>query len=145
MGGFSTQHQFVGELEALKDVVFVIPGASQVFTRQSNLILLPHCSDFFHPDLINASDLVVAKLGYSTVAETYHAGVPMGYVRRNGFRESDILASFVEQQMDALSFTEAEFAQGRWIAELPKLLAMPRNHRVSRNGSSEVAHFINSL
>ena len=35
---------------------------------EKNLILLPHHSVFFHPDLVNASDAVVGKLGYSTLA-----------------------------------------------------------------------------
>ena len=65
----------------------VIPGAGGDIGRNENVIVLPHGSPFFHPDLVNASDCVVGKLGYSTLAEIYRAGVPFGFVVRRGFRD----------------------------------------------------------
>ena len=30
----------------------------------------------FHPDLVNASDAVIGKAGYNTLAEVFYAGTP---------------------------------------------------------------------
>ena len=73
---------------ARRDVTFVIPGGADDYLWQENLVLLPHHSRFYHPDLVAAADAVVGKVGYSTVAETFHAGAPLGYVPRTRFRES---------------------------------------------------------
>ena len=55
---------------------------------------MPHHSAFYHPDLVNASDAVVGKLGYSTVAEAALAGVSYAYVPRNQFRETESFGKF---------------------------------------------------
>ena len=47
-------------------------------------------------------------LGYSTVAETYHAGLPFGYVLRSHFRESAVLQRFIESEMPGAEVPEAE-------------------------------------
>jgi hypothetical protein len=51
----------------------------------------------YHPDLVSASDLVVAKLGYSTAAEVYRASTAFAYLRRPGFPESPVLERFVRE------------------------------------------------
>ena len=61
--------------------------------------LLSSRSGIFHPDIVAASDGVVGKIGYSTLAEVYAAGVPYGFVPRPRFRESDVLSAFVQEQM----------------------------------------------
>ena len=58
--------------------------------REKNVILLPANTDLYHPDLVHAADAVVAKLGYSTVAETYSAGVPLGIFLAVIFRSLNI-------------------------------------------------------
>jgi len=81
--------------EGPADAVYVLPGTSNEVRREGQRVRLPHHAALYHPNLIAASDAVVGKLGYSTVAETYHAGVPFGYVPRAGFRESPVMAEFV--------------------------------------------------
>ena len=69
------------------DPWLVIPGSPQL-ARDGRVIRLPAHSDFEHPDLIHAADVVVGKLGYSTLAEVWAAGVPFGCVMRPHFPES---------------------------------------------------------
>ena len=142
MGGIPEQYTFLNQLTHQRNVYFVIPGNSQSKQLLDNLVLLPHHSDFFHPDLINACDAVIGKLGYSTLAETYHAGFPFGYIPPPHFRESKILEAFIKKQMNGYSITEMQFQDGSWTSLLPDLLALPRIIRRNSNGATQVARFI---
>ncbi len=145
MGGIEEQYNFLARLATQREAHFVIPGASKKMERHGNLVLLPHHSDYFHPDLINASDAVIGKVGYSTLAEVYHAGPPFGYVARKSFRESQTLVSFIEDQMNGLAISEDRFYGCGWLSSLPDLLALPRVHRQDPNGAEQAAHFIHNL
>jgi hypothetical protein len=147
MGGTPAEHNFLHQLEQQSEIYFVIPGGKLVreirtMEMRGNLRLLPQHSAFFHPDLVNACDAVVGKIGYSTIAEIYQAGIPYGYVRRADFRESEMLPVFIEQHMQGMDIPETEFESGAWVARLPELLALPRIERNEPNGADEVANFI---
>ena len=142
MGGISSQHGFSSQLKEQEGVYFVIPGGGQEARTEDNLILLPHHSQFYHPDLINACDAVIGKLGYSTVAEVYDAGVPFGYIPRLRFRESEALAAFAQARMKGIEIPDERFENGAWLAGLPDLLALPRMRRNEPNGAAQVATFI---
>ncbi|MGD8985792.1 MAG: glycosyltransferase family protein [Desulfobacteraceae bacterium] len=145
MGGIEDKYNFLQQLATKKDFHFVIPGASREVTFRDNLVGLPHHSDYFHPDLVNASDAVIGKVGYSTLAEVYYAGVPFGYVARSRFRESQKLVSFVESKMPGLPISGDQFYRGGWIPSLPDLLALPRIHRTDPRGAEQIARFIHKL
>lgn len=145
MGGIPERPAFLDRLREIKNVSFIIPGASRTLRRQDNLILLPHRSAFYHPDLINAVDAAIGKAGYSTVAEAYHAGVPFGFVQREKFREAKTMAQFIQKQMRGVEISAAQFASGAWLALLPDLLALPRLQRREKNGAEEIAQFISTL
>ncbi|BAW80436.1 hypothetical protein TAO_1066 [Candidatus Nitrosoglobus terrae] len=110
-----------------------------------NMVLLPYHSNFYHPDLIGSSDLVLGKLGYSTLAETYWAKIPFGYITRSNFRESDILATFVTQEMSDFAMSESDFIAGKWISMLPSYLGLSSPKRNEPNGFEQIANFITSL
>ncbi|MEM6457637.1 MAG: hypothetical protein AAF772_21290, partial [Acidobacteriota bacterium] len=95
--------------------------------------LLPHRSPLYHPDLVHAADAVVAKLGYSTVAEiaAAHARrratdaapiamgpIAIGWVPRPDFPESAVLADWVERHLHSWSIEPAAMRDGRWIDNL---------------------------
>jgi UDP:flavonoid glycosyltransferase YjiC (YdhE family) len=152
MGGIPWDYTFLARLANPNDFYFVIPGAAEGMQVRRNspdgsggLVLLPHHSDFFHPDLVNACDAVIGKAGYSTLAEVYSAGVPFGYVARPKFRESQVLAAFIEQQMQGLAITEIQFRNGRWLSLVSDLLALPRIRRQGAAGADPVAHFLDEL
>ncbi len=145
MGGIEEKYNFLEQLATNREVHFVIPGASSEVTIRDNLVLLPHHSDYFHPDLVNASDAVIGKVGYSTVGEVYYAGLPFGYVARSRFRESQKLVSFIESRMLGLPISGEQFYSGGWLPSLPDLLALPRIHRTDPRGAEQIAHFIHEL
>jgi len=148
MGGVRWQYNCLDRLANFGSVYFVIPGADEALAASQkapypdSLLLLPHHSEYFHPDLVNASDAVVGKVGYSTVAEVYWAGIPFAYIARPKFRESQVLSAFVEQEMAGLAIPGPHFESGAWVEALPELLELPRLHRAGPNGARQVASFI---
>jgi len=145
MGGIPEQYPFIEQLSRYQDIHFIVPRAGERMQIQGNLALLPHHSEYFHPDLVNASDAVIGKAGYSTIAEIYYAGVPFGYIARCRFRESQVLVSFIETQMNGLPIAENKFYDGTWLSYLPELLALSRIPPKGPNGASKVARFIYNL
>jgi hypothetical protein len=145
MGGIPENYPFVDQLLKLEDIVFIMPGAGHEVKRRNNLFLLPHHSEYFHPDLVTASDARIGKVGYSTLSEVYWAGIPFGYIARTDFRESRILVSYIEKRMTGFAVGEREFYEGRFLSRLPRLLAMKHIQRQPPNGSDQAALFIFSL
>jgi UDP:flavonoid glycosyltransferase YjiC (YdhE family) len=144
-GGVSKSYGFIEKLKNQTATHFIIPGASNCVDIQDNLILLPENSEFFHPDLINASDAVIGKVGYSTIAEVYQAGIPFGYTARAQYRESEALVNFIENKINGFSIGQSEFNNGDWIHRIADLLALPRVQRDTSNGADQIAGFIANL
>jgi len=142
MGGISEQHGFLAALQHCQEVIFVLPGAADTRTRSGNTILLPHHSAFYHPDLVHAADCVIGKVGYSTIAEVHHSGVPFGYVSRPHFRESPPLAAYISEQLPSVPITPGDFRSGAWLNTLPALLSMPRKHLTKTNGADQIAAYV---
>ncbi len=152
MGGTPWRHPFLHNLADQAGVCLIVPGADRKqrlgdgrVNTYDNLVLLPHHSHFFHPDLVNASDAAIGKVGYSTVAEVYWSGVPFGYVARRKFRESAPLVRYIWDELPGLAITEAQIEDGSWVTLLPGLLALPRVSRQGTNGADAVARFILNL
>ena len=144
-GGVPKSYGFIDKLKEQTDTHFIIPGASDTENIQDNLILLPENSGYFHPDLINAADAVVGKVGYSTIAEIYQVGVPFGYSHRVRYRESKPLVDFVENHMSGFAIEETEFQNGDWVHRLEDLLTLPRIEQDTSNGADQIAGFISTL
>jgi hypothetical protein len=142
MGGILTQYPFLEQLERSKDIRFLIPGGSDTYEQRGSLVLIPHHSDLYHPDLVAASDTIIGKLGYSTLAEAYAAGLPFAFVPRERFRESPPMARFAEEAMGAVELPEERFFSGAWLDLLPDLLARPRRKPTTPNGADELAEYV---
>jgi predicted glycosyltransferase len=142
MGGIAWEYTFYDRLQAATDYYFIVPNGGEKPECRGNLILLPTHSRFFHPDLMNAADAVIAKVGYSSLAEVYQSGMPLGYIPRPQFPESPVLVDYIRKNMPGLPITEDEFVAGDWLARLPDLLALPRANRANINGADEAAEFI---
>ena len=76
-------------------------------------------------DTLAGCDLVIAKLGYSMVAECIAARKPLLYPPRENFREESILQQHVFQHIPALPIPLQDFYSGDWRSYLLQLLAMP--------------------
>lgn len=146
MGGIEPgQYPFLRELSA-QPAHFIIPGGSRDgIQREGNVVLLPHRSEFYHPDLVNACDAVVGKLGYSTLAEAYLTHTPYGYIARPNFRETAQLGGFVQSELNGMEIAPEAFANGVWLRQLPDLLSRPRPAAPERNGAETIAEFVSEL
>jgi hypothetical protein len=145
MGGIPETYPFLDQLQKMEEVVFLIPGTGNEASRTRNLFLLRHDSEHFHPDLVNASDALIGKVGYSTLSEVYWAGIPFGYIAREDFRESPALVSFIEKNMRGLALSANEFTSGAFALRLPELFALGRVERQGLNGADQAARFIADL
>ena len=144
-GGIPQAYRFLPRLEELSEFTFVLPGAGPAIDKRKNVIILPHRSDFYHPDLGFASDAVIGKVGYSTLSEVYYAGVPFGYVARANYNESGPMVSFIKQQMPGFAVEESEFFNGEWMDRIGELLMLPRIQREGPNGAEQIGEFLFSI
>ena len=145
MGGIEGQYPFVQKLFDFSGLNFIIPGGGQTIRVEKNLVFLPHHSNFYHPDLMCASDMVIGKAGYSTISEAYWAGIPFAYVARQRFPESPVMADFIQSSIGGFEISPQDFQEGIWIERLPEWLARPRTHRQPPNGADQAARFICGL
>lgn len=142
MGGMQWNYTELASVLAGQPTRFIIPGGADSVTVRDNMILLPHQSNFFHPDLIAAADALVGKVGYSTLAEVHCAGIPYGYVTRPYFQESQVIAAYVQQSMAGLPIEPDAFRNHGWVAHLPDLLSLPKIRRTGPTGAQQAANFI---
>jgi hypothetical protein len=143
MGGVPWDYGAFSELEHSSGAWIVVPGGSvRNARRRGRLILLPFHAEIYHPDLVAASDVVVSKLGYSTVAEAYRAGAALAYVGRPRFPESPVLARWVEEEMVAAEIEEETLRTGAWLDVVDGLLKSPRRMPDRPNGAEKAAEAI---
>ena len=144
-GGIPQGYDFYPKLARRKEITFLMPGAGPEKKLRDNLIILPHRSDFYHPDLVNACDAVIGKVGYSTLAEVYQAGVPFGYVARADYNESGPMVDFIRQWIPGIAIDESEFASGDWIGAINELLSLSGADHNNVNGAGQIGKFIYNL
>jgi hypothetical protein len=142
MGGLAGRQNFRWPLPDIPGTVFVIPGGDATLKKMDNVILLPGQPEYSHPDLASAADAVIGKVGYSTVAEVFQAGVAFGYLIRKDFRESAVLADFIDRNIPSIRLDPDAFFSGGWQEDLSKLLSMPRRKRNRPNGALQAARHI---
>jgi hypothetical protein len=142
MGGVSGDVYAIKSLSEYKDVIFVLGGSERLVAEAENIRCIPQKSDFYHPDLVAAADAVVGKAGYSTLAEVYNSGVSYGYILRNTFRESAVLAEFIEREVKGSEISVTDLQSGNWVQQLDMLLTQNPVRRNRENGAVAVARFI---
>jgi len=142
MGGVPFTYTGSHHLSAPGETFFLLPNSGEALHRENNLIHIPHDSSVFHPDLVLASDLVISKVGYSTLAEVYQAGTPFAYIPRPEFRESAALTPFIDTHMPGLCVSNNDFESGLWLKSLPALFALPRTRRTEPNGAHQIAEIV---
>lgn len=142
MGGVSEHTPLLESMAHRQDIVFIVAWGSARLHRAGNVINLPLQSDFYHPDLIHAADAVIGKVGYSTLAEVCHAGVPFGYVVRDGYPEMPPLVAFIEREMAGFPLPASFLETGIDGDRLDRLLAIPRRPPTAPNGADLIANFL---
>lgn len=131
LGGIAADNPFLERLKTFNNVYFLITG-SRISKKEDNIYQLKNDASVYLADHLNACDAIIGKLGYSTVAETWAAGLPMMYITRDDFRESAKLANFVDTQMQSIALSEQTYASGEWLSRVEELLSMQRKVPVDR-------------
>ncbi|HHB75870.1 MAG TPA: hypothetical protein ENK84_04935 [Desulfobulbus sp.] len=142
MGGIGGDAYGIRPLQRAGEYVFLLAGQGKSPAVSGNLRFLPGECGLFHPDLISASDLVVGKVGYSTLAEVYGAGVPWAYIPRKAFPESQVLVEFIRQNRMGFEVSADDVHNGSWLHQLPEQVNMQRCNKSSENGAECAAGFI---
>jgi hypothetical protein len=141
-GGIRGSYDMLDRLRERSEIRFLLSGSSETLRREANLIHLPHRSGHHHPDLVRASDAVVGKAGYGTVAEVRASGIPFARVLRDNFRESPVLGAYLDKHISGFTLSDSQFNYGSWIDRLDELLSQPRNNNGTDNGASLAAAHI---
>jgi hypothetical protein len=147
MGGTAQDFSFHERLcSDFRGIDFVVAGIGTSAETHANVTFLPAQSTMYHPDLIHAADIVIGKVGYSTIAEVFEAGVPFGYFVREHYPEMAPLVTFLRAQVPGFDFKAAEYVGGQWLDRLPQLLAMePLDRRGVGSGATECASLISAM
>jgi len=99
---------------------------------------------------INMCNLVVSKAGYSTISEAIRARVPMFLLKREGFKEDEILTRVVEKYGIGKTISWRSFFSGEWINEIGRVEEYKRNFdnldsRLRKDGIPEVVDVISEV
>lgn len=112
--------------------------------RIPNLILIADRAGIAHPDIVAASDCVISKPGYCTVAECIANETPLVYTSRDHFREYAVMAEGAARYCRARLLPREDFHAGAWAEQIDALLAGPprRPEALRTNGAEEAAGII---
>ena len=142
MGGVTARTPLLAHLAHRDDLAFVVASGAERAQTRGNVISLPLHSEFYHPDLIAAADAVLGKVGYSTLAEVYRAGVPFGYGVRPDYPEMPALVAFLERHACGLPLSDPDLGQGVTPDFIDRLLALPRRTPAEPDGAAAIAEHV---
>jgi len=124
-------------------MLIVVPDpAATAMVAAGGILTTPAAGGLYHPDLVAACDLVIAKLGYSTVAEAVRAGTPLAYLRRPRFPESPILEAFVRERLPSMPLSSDWLDDPASGCLLEGLTRSPRPAVDRGNGADQAAAHI---
>ena len=112
-GGFKVKNFDMLEIFQKYDDFFFIAFGKK-FVKKENYITLPFHNEFDHPSLVNFADMVLSKLGYSTVAECVSTGTPLMYLPREDFCEFPMLEQGVKRLIPYHCISYDDFFSGDW-------------------------------
>ena len=140
-GGISKSFEYSKMLLSQKSCTFVLSSNKPKLVRKGNIIFLPANSGFHYPDIVRASDVVVGKVGYGTLAECWSANIPILGCYRDDFRESEKLEDYARQHLFSESITLKELENGSWLTRAMNILPSKEYGETSdrRSGSESAA------
>lgn len=140
-GGVTGTQPFLEALAGRPDLRFVVTGAERT-GRDGHVHRIAADRPLYLPDAIRASDAVVAKLGYSTLAEVWREGRPLLRVPRAQWPEGPVLSAWADTHVPGFEMDERDFAGGAWVDALDRLLALPAAAPAAAPGQEEAAERI---
>jgi len=148
MGGHAWSNLDLRALKAMDDWIFLVNDAAweSVSDAPQRFRRVPSGYPAYH-NLIAHADVLVGKVGGSTVAEVVGHGTPMIYTTHPLWRESALLRETLERYAVASQYIEREaFQRGEWVEALNAVYDEPRREAYSQpNGATIAAEKILSL
>ncbi len=96
-------------------------------------------------DVMPICDRIVSKPGYSTLAEAYRTGVPFICLTRDGFLEAQTLIAGVQDYMQHLVISPAQFYQTNWEFLRSPLIAPLKTPNLETNGEVAIAQAVQAF
>lgn len=120
MGGMD----WAGGLDAIRHksgwTFIVTPAAwDQVQAWPHTRLVGPDYDDF--QNILAAADLSIGKLGYSTMSEVIAHQTPMLFIRRENWREQELMSAAMQQYGHSIEITHQQYEQGEWIHWIDEL------------------------
>lgn len=147
--GKSFNPSFLKSMEPIEasDVKFLISSDAQL--PFENVIRIPN-SETEAQNYIAACDLVVSKTGYGIVSEAISAKVPVLLLRRDGFKEDELIGNKVEELGIGRFISAESFLDGAWVNELEYLNMYKKGFnnlkgRFKNDGIQEIVDVINEV
>ena len=118
--GISFDPSFMSSMKkiAMPDVKFLVSSNAEL--PFENVIKIPN-NETETQNYIGMCDLVVSKTGYGTVSEAVRAGIPMFLLKREGFKEDELIGNKVEKLGIGRVISEKSFLDGDWIERLDEV------------------------
>jgi uncharacterized protein (TIGR00661 family) len=143
MGGIPIDHHDGKIFVSTDNLKFLFPvNNPNAIIDNDNIIFLSHNHPYFHPDLVNASDLVIGKLGYSTVAEVYSHTKPFLFIGRKNFRESSVLEKFVREELISDEIEVNSIFSLQTLDKIQNLISTTKIKNQPINGADQIANII---
>ncbi|KAL0052130.1 hypothetical protein WJX82_008344 [Trebouxia sp. C0006] len=101
--------------------------------------------DDFIPDLVNAANCALGKIGYGTTSECLGHGTPFIFIRRDYFNEEPFLRKQLEVHGLGMEMKRRDFLSGNWAPFLSKTLTMESNFNEATNGAEVVARMLEHI
>jgi uncharacterized protein (TIGR00661 family) len=129
------------------DVNFLISSNAEL--PFENVIKIPN-NETETQNYISMCDLVVSKTGYGTVSEAVKARIPMFLLKREGFKEDELIGNKVEELGIGRFISEKSFLDGAWVNESNHLEIYTKgfnnlNDRFKNDGIPEIAETIKEV
>ena len=103
---------------AMPDVKFLVSSNAEL--PFGNVIKIPN-SETETQNYIAMCDLVVSKTGYGTVSEAVRAKIPMFLLKREGFKEDELIGNKIEELGIGEFISEKSFLDGDWVERLDEV------------------------
>lgn len=138
MGGIATRPP-MEDWPRVPGLCWLVPRSWQVRRPDARVL---EDSGFGFADLLASSDALVTKPGYGSFTEAAGCGIPVLYVRRDGWPEQDCLVQWLQAHAHCTEVAPEALEGGALVEPLLALLAQGRYAAVAGSGIDEALGLI---
>ncbi|TMU23205.1 hypothetical protein E0L35_14030 [Halomonas sp. ATBC28] len=102
-------------------------------------------TDLMYQDLMASVDLMITKPGYGTFVEAAATGLPLLFVARDDWPDSDSLVQWIEKVGLSAQISRDALADGKFSCEMEHLLNQERYPAISPSGADQAADYLVSF